>query len=127
MIALALVVAAIAPPPPIHETFTPLPCPKKQVSTLDTEGCLERDILRTDKVIDASRRKVFALLNADGKRSFVRAESTWLTYRRAACEATASKFAGGTFQGVSLAACYVDQNRRHAAELAATARGLKQP
>jgi len=125
MLALALVVAATLPP--IRESFTPLPCPHKQVSTLDIEGCLERDILRTDKVIDARRHKVLALLNDDGRQAFVRAERTWLTYRRAACEATASKFAGGTFAGVSLAACYVDQNRRHASELAATARGLKQP
>jgi uncharacterized protein YecT (DUF1311 family) len=125
VLALALVVAAALPP--IHEAFTPLPCPHTRVSTLDMEGCLERDILRTDRVIDARRRRVLALLNDDGRRAFVRAERAWLTYRRAACEAAASRFAGGTFAGVSLAACYADQNRRHASELAATARGLKQP
>jgi uncharacterized protein YecT (DUF1311 family) len=130
VLALLLLVAAAAPPtlPHIHETFTPLPCPKQPVSTLDLVGCAERDILRTDKTVEAKERKVFALLHdVDGRRAFVSAERSWLAYRRSICAAEASKFAGGTLAGVVAASCTARQNRRHLTDLSALARTLKQP
>ena len=127
MLALLLAIA-VAAPPPIKEHFTPLPCPKNPVSTLDLEGCAERDILRTDAAINAQARKVFALLHdADGRRAFVSAERSWLAYRRSICAAEASKFAGGTLAGVVAASCTARQNKRHLADLSALARTLKQP
>src|SRR4051794_23361753 len=97
-VVLALAVAATGglKPPVIHETFTPLPCPKHQVSTLDIEGCLEQQILKSDRQIDARAAAIFKLLRPDARAGFVRGEHSWLAYRRASCLAEASKYAGGT-------------------------------
>src|SRR5262245_41933716 len=129
MLALALVVAATTPPalPRIHEPFTPLPCPKHQVSTLDMEGCAERDILRTDAAVVKRERAAFALLSLDGKRAFVQAERAWLAYRKATCEAEASRYIGGTIHGVVVASCIARENGTHLAALSALVRTLKQP
>jgi uncharacterized protein YecT (DUF1311 family) len=125
LLALALVVAATLPP--IREPFTPLPCPRKQVSTLDMEGCAERDILKTDVAVEKRERAAFGLLSSDGKQAFVRAERAWLTYRRATCEAEASRYLGGTIHGVVVASCIARENRTHLAALSALVRTLKQP
>jgi uncharacterized protein YecT (DUF1311 family) len=128
--ALAAAVAALAgapAPPVIHETFTPLPCPKHQVSTLDTEGCLEQKILATDRQIDAQAKAIFTLLRPDARAGFVRSERAWLAYRRASCEAEASKYAGGTFGGVAAAACTVARNRTHLRDLAELRHTLATP
>jgi uncharacterized protein YecT (DUF1311 family) len=119
-IALALVLAAAAPlkPPVIHETFTPLPCPKHPVSTLDTEGCLEQAILRTDRRIDAGVKAIFYKLAPAERAGFVQSERSWLAYRKASCLAEASVYAGGTESGVVDAACTASRNRTHLKDLA---------
>jgi hypothetical protein len=64
---LALLLATAPPQPPvITETFTPLPCPAKPVSTLDIEGCLERRILASDAAINKRVRFIFFLLRSGG-------------------------------------------------------------
>jgi uncharacterized protein YecT (DUF1311 family) len=124
----ALVLAAFAlHPPVIHESFTPLPCPKHQVSTLDIEGCLEQQILKSDKQIDARAASVFGLLRPDARAGFVQSERTWLAYRRASCEAESSKYAGGTFAGVVAASCTVARNKTHLQDLAALKKTLSSP
>src|SRR5262245_15948306 len=125
-----MLVLAAAPPtlPHIHERFTPLPCPKHPVSTLDMEGCAEQDILRTDRQVEMQMRRVIALLrDPGGRRAFASAERSWLAYRRSICDAEASKFAGGTLAGVVAASCTARQNHRHLAELTSLAKTLKQP
>ena len=126
-LALALAVAAPLKPPVIHETFTPLPCPKHQVSTLDIEGCLEQQILKTDRQIDTQSAVVFRLLRPDARAGFVQGERSWLAYRRANCLAEASKYAGGTLTGVVDASCTVARNKTHLADLAELRKTLASP
>jgi uncharacterized protein YecT (DUF1311 family) len=121
---------ATASPPPrlpsFRQRFTPvLPCPRKPVTTLDLEGCAERDIVRTDAAIDARARAVFSLLDAKGRRTFVTAERAWLAYRRASCMVESSKYAGGSIEPVIFGVCVVKKNRSHLAELAALRRDLR--
>jgi uncharacterized protein YecT (DUF1311 family) len=118
-----------APPtlPDFRERFTPvLPCPRKPVTTLDMEGCAERDIVKTDAAIDAQARAVFSLLTSRGRRAFVSAERSWLAYRKASCTVEASKYEGGSLEPVIFGLCVVKKNRSHLGELSALRRGLRQ-
>ena len=112
-------------PPVIHEVFTPLPCPKHQVSTLDIEGCLEQAILKTDRTINADARAIFNRLRPSARASFVAGEQAWLRYRNLSCVAEASKYAGGTAAGVVAAGCTADRSRVHVQELAAMLKELR--
>jgi uncharacterized protein YecT (DUF1311 family) len=124
-----LLLAALAlQPPVIRERFTPLPCPKHQVSTLDSEGCYEQQILATDRQIDAEAKRIFRLLRLGGARAdFVRGERAWLSYRNASCSAESSKYAGGTEAGVVAAACTAERSRTHLVELETMRKTLATP
>lgn len=117
--------AAPATLPRIHEAFTLLPCPRKQVTTVDLEGCAEHEILRTDRAIQTKARLTFTLLGVQGRRAFAAAERSWLAYRKEVCDAESSEFAGGTIEPLVFAHCVADQNRRHLAELSALKNGLQ--
>ena len=115
-------------PPVIHEAFTLLPCPAKQVSTLDSEGCAEHAIVRLDHRIDGLARQIFGRIRTqDGRVAFVRSEARWLAYRRGSCEAAASKYAGGTLAGVVDAQCQADRSRTHVGDLTDLLQTLKAP
>jgi len=116
----ALLLAAAPKPPVIHEAFTPLPCPKHPVSTVDQEACQEKVILATDRTIDARAKAIFELLIPSARGSFVAGEQAWLRYRRLSCDADSSKFAGGTLAGVEFAGCVIARNKTHAQDLAGT-------
>ena len=122
-----LVVLAGLKPPVIHEVFTPLPCPKHPSSTLDYEGCAERQILATDKKIDAKARAIFFKLAPRERSGFVRGEREWLAYRKDSCAAEASKYAGGTLAGVVDAQCQAGRNTTHLGELADLLKTLQSP
>jgi uncharacterized protein YecT (DUF1311 family) len=127
VLAVALVATGGLKPPVIHESFTTLPCPKHAVSTLDIEGCLEQQILKGDRRIDAQAAAIFKLLRPDARAGFVRSERSWLSYRRASCLAEASKYAGGTLTGVVDASCTVARNKTHFADLAGFKKTLTTP
>jgi len=91
------------------------------------EGCAERDIVKTDTAIDAHARAVFSLLTSEGRREFVSAERSWLTYRKASCNVEASKYAGGSLEPVTFGLCVVKKNRTHLQELTALRRDLRRP
>jgi hypothetical protein len=55
--------AAKLSPPVIHESFTPLPCPRHPVSTPEVEGCVEKRLLETDKKIDRLNAAIFSELS----------------------------------------------------------------
>jgi uncharacterized protein YecT (DUF1311 family) len=121
----ALVLTGAPTPPVIHEPFTPLPCPKHPVSTVDLEGCREKAILAGDRTIDARAKAIFELLAPSARAGFVAGEQAWLRYRRLSCEADSSKYAGGTLSAVEFAGCVVGRNKTHAQDLAATLRVLR--
>lgn len=114
-------------PPVIHEVFTLLPCPMHPVSTLDTEGCSEHAIVRTDRKIDARAKVIFRLLRPDARSTFVRGERAWLQYRQLSCAAEASKYAGGTVAGVVAASCTLDRSTSHLRDLTDLRKTLSGP
>ncbi|HEY5195988.1 MAG TPA: lysozyme inhibitor LprI family protein [Solirubrobacteraceae bacterium] len=117
--------------PVIHETFTPLGCPKSKAeaqTTLGMEGCSEQAILKTDAQIDAVAKKIFSMLGTDAaRRRFVTAQRAWLTYRNADCASVSDKYAGGTLAGVLAAGCTSQRTTRHLTEIRAFEKLLQTP
>jgi uncharacterized protein YecT (DUF1311 family) len=115
-------------PPVIKETFTPLPCPAKPTSTLEFEGCAEKQTLKTDAQIDATVRVVFGLLDDDAARGhLVKGERAWLAYRQASCLSLSDRYAGGTLAPVEFGQCAVARNKTHLSEVKAFERRLRSP
>jgi uncharacterized protein YecT (DUF1311 family) len=121
----SLIAAAAIAPPVIHEPFTALPCPLHPDTTVDVIGCQEHRVLRTDRAIDAQVETIFRLLRTDtGRSAFAAGERSWLSYRRQACAAEASRVAGGSLHGVALLGCELRRNTTHLAELTAMRKAL---
>jgi uncharacterized protein YecT (DUF1311 family) len=79
-----------------------IPVPAHPASTIDTEACLERAVLRSDRKINATVAKIFYLLHRSADRgAFVRGERAWLQYRRRSCSAEASVYHGGSAEPVA--------------------------
>ena len=118
--------SAAPEPPVISEGFTLLPCPATPKSTLDFEGCAEHKILKSDRAINAVAGEIFRQLGTRTARArFVRAESAWLTYRKASCESRADLFEGGSAAGILFAECGAAENRAHLRELRALEQRLR--
>ncbi|MFL5963149.1 MAG: lysozyme inhibitor LprI family protein [Gaiellaceae bacterium] len=114
-------------PPVIREPWTALPCPAHPSSTIEIEGCLERDVTRSDLRIDMKAATVFHLIKRAGDRAtFVSAEHSWLQYRRRSCSAVASVYSGGSAEPVAYLNCQKTRNARHLADLADSERILRQ-
>lgn len=127
-VALAVVLLATGlKPPVIHETFTPLPCPKHAQTTLELEGCAEQQILASDRKINAKARTIFFKLAPRERAGFVRGEHEWLAYRRDSCAAEASKYAGGTLAPLVDAQCQAARNTTHLGDLAELLQTLQSP
>src|SRR5947207_12180924 len=105
--------AARLEPVVIHETFTPLPCSgsKGHRTTLEQEGCAEKQILKTDTQIDVLESQIFPILFDDrARRDLNAAQRAWLSYRKADCLSMSDLFEGGTEAGVLDAQCFVSRN-----------------
>lgn len=134
---LALITAALAAastasasvavaPPVIHEPWTPLACPAHPSSTIAIEGCLERAVSRSDRVIDRKAATVFRLIKREHDRAtFVSGERSWLSYRRQTCAAVASVYRGGTAEPVAFLSCEKSLNARHVVDLAAAVQAFR--
>jgi uncharacterized protein YecT (DUF1311 family) len=116
-LAVATLLVAGLKPPVIHDGFTPLPCPKNPVSTLDIEGCLENQISAVDHKINVKARAIFFQLAPRERPGFVRGEREWLAYRQDNCAAEASKYAGGTAAPLLDASCQLARGKTHLADL----------
>lgn len=122
--------AAAGGPPVIQETWTPLPCPARPLSTLSTVeivGCLERAVVRSDRRINAKVATIYRLLRRKSDRSaFAEGEQAWLRYRRQSCRALASKYEGGSAQPILFLDCQKRRNAQHLIDLSDTERTLRQ-
>jgi uncharacterized protein YecT (DUF1311 family) len=108
--------------PVIHESFTPLPCTGTpgHRTTLETEGCAEQQILRSDKRIDALNQTIFGkLFDGAARRRFIAGHNAWLAYRHAYCLSVSDVFEGGTEAGVVDADCTAAVNSQHVKDLKA--------
>lgn len=113
-------------PPVIHEVFTRLPCPAKQISTMDIEACQEQQILASDAKIDALARAIFPRLFDDRARlRFLAGEKAWLSYRAVFCQSQSDVYEGGTEAGVLDASCAEAVNAQHVKDLAAFVKALR--
>jgi uncharacterized protein YecT (DUF1311 family) len=113
----------------IHETFAPLPCSgsPKHRTTLQQEGCAEKQILRTDTQIDLLEAQIFPILFDDrARRDLNAAQHAWLNYRKADCLSISDLFEGGTEAGVVDAQCVADRNGQRVKDLRAFHRDLTQ-
>ena len=110
---------AAGAPPVIHETFTPLPCKgaPSQRTTLELEGCAERQVLKSDRRIDGLTTTIYGKLPGPGRASFVTASQRWLEYRDSYCSAAASPAAGGSEAPVIVAQCLASQDAEHVTDL----------
>lgn len=109
-------------PPAIHESFTPLPCAgaPRHRTTLQMEACAERQILSSDKQIDALNSAIFGkLFDAAARRRFIAGHNAWLAYRHAYCLSASDVFEGGTEAGVVDATCTATVNSQHVKNLKA--------
>ena len=117
-------------PPVIKETFALQPCPGKgkERTTSDLIGCAQREILRTDALINAQAKVVFGLLHTDAARTrFVQAEKAWLAFRKASCLSESDVHEGGSLSAVDFLNCAGTRNVQHLADLRAFAKALRNP
>jgi uncharacterized protein YecT (DUF1311 family) len=106
--------------PVIHEPFTAMPCTGKpgNRNTLQLEACSERQILRSDKQIDALNKKIFSALPSDSaRRDLIAGHKAWLAYRKSYCLSASDVFQGGTLAGVVDANCVATLNGQHVTNL----------
>jgi uncharacterized protein YecT (DUF1311 family) len=123
-------VGAAAKPtaPVIEEAFAVLPCPdpKSPGTTLEMQGCAQREILASDKKIDAVAKAIFGRLRGDAaRRRFVKAQRAWLAFRTADCASVADKYQGGSLASVTRLQCVVERNVQHLKEIRAFDRLLR--
>ncbi|MGZ4321754.1 MAG: lysozyme inhibitor LprI family protein [Solirubrobacteraceae bacterium] len=119
--------AAGLKPVVIHETFTPLPCSGApgHRTTLEQEGCAEKQILKTDTQIDLLAAQIFPILFDDrARRDFNAAQHAWLSYRKTDCLSMSDLFEGGTEAAVLDAQCFVSRNNQRVKDLRAFHRNL---
>jgi uncharacterized protein YecT (DUF1311 family) len=119
--------AARLKPLVIQETFTPLPCSGApgHRSTLQMEGCAEKQILKTDIQVDLLAAEIFPILPDDrARRDFNAAERAWLSYRKADCFSMSDVFEGGTEAGVLDAQCVASRNAQRVKDLRSFHRAL---
>ena len=114
-------------PPVIRDPFTPLPCTGApgHRTTLQMEGCAEKQILASDKRIDALNEAIFGRLSdSAARRRFIAGHNAWLAYRHAYCLSASDVFEGGTEAGVVDAACTAVVNSQHVKNLKAFLAGF---
>ena len=102
-------------PVKIHETFTPLPCAgsPSHRTTLEQEGCAEKQILKTDSQVNVLGAEIFQLFGDDrARRDFNAAQRAWLNYRKVDCFSMSDLFEGGTEAGVVDAQCVASRNEQ---------------
>lgn len=104
--------------PAIQEPFTAMPCPKEPVSTPELEGCIEHELLATDKRIDQLDEEFSASLGDAGlRRKFVAGHRAWLSYRRTDCADLWAVTEEGTINPIVVGNCEVARNRQRIADL----------
>jgi uncharacterized protein YecT (DUF1311 family) len=112
--------AATLGPPVVKEGFTPLPCTgtPSHRTTVQLEGCAERQILASDKTINALNMRVWGTLTTTpGKVGFIASNKSWLSYRNAFCTTASSEFSGGTEAPVVTAQCEATLDAEHITDL----------
>jgi uncharacterized protein YecT (DUF1311 family) len=121
--------AAKLAPVRIHEKFTPLPCSGApgHRTTLQMEGCAEKQILRTDTQVNVLEAEIFQLFSDNRARSDLNAaQRAWLNYRKADCLSVSDQFQGGTEAAVVDAQCVASRNGQRIKDLRALKRDLLQ-
>jgi uncharacterized protein YecT (DUF1311 family) len=116
-------------------------CPKKQISTIDTEDCGLRTVAMLNRKINRLARLIFARLRASdelthrtdhgfpadyGRQEFIDGERTWLRYRNAFCRSEGNAAEGGTAAGIYIVYCEASVDAQHVRDLKAFDKALGQ-
>jgi uncharacterized protein YecT (DUF1311 family) len=114
-------------PPPIHEPFggsNLLPCKKDIGTTAGVEGCVEHQILKSDRRIEELNSSIASELGSTRmQREFVAGHRAWLTYRNADCRSMSSIYEGGSLESLAYAQCLESRNSRRIGDLREFSRG----
>lgn len=108
--------ASALQPPVITEHFTRLPC--HQNTTIGLEGCAEGQLLRADKRLNEQVALVFDLFpTTKQRRQFVKAETSWFSYRGADCQSFSDVVSGGSLAPVDYAECATRDDQARSSDL----------
>ncbi len=80
---------------------------KDAVSTKDMQDCMDNDWKKSDAELNRVYRESLKKLKPEQAALLKKAQSAWLTYRDAQCEADYKVFAGGTAAPPALIQCRV--------------------
>ena len=84
------------------------------------EACEGRALLNLDARFNARADVLWWILDASGKRKFLKAQTAWLTYRTHACTMRSRAYLGGTAAPVEFGACEIEVTRTRLKEVTAT-------
>ncbi len=86
------------------------------------EACAGGELLRIDGKFDARAEALWPILDASGKRAFLVAQSSWLTYRKQECTVQMRAFLGGSIAPLVYGQCEVELTKARVQEILATLR-----
>lgn len=102
--------------PVLTEDFTPLACDEN--TTIGQQGCTQRVLLSYDDQVNRALKTLWERSDTDGRALIASAQSTWVTYRTAACKSAADENRGGTLAPVTYIGCLADLTKDRARVLA---------
>ena len=108
------------PERPGANSVASFPCPRNPVATIDIEACQGHALLKLGHIFNQRVSVLWMLLDADARRTFLRAHAAWLTYRNEECAARAREDAGGTAEAVVFGQCQVELTRARVSEISET-------
>jgi uncharacterized protein YecT (DUF1311 family) len=109
---LAIAASAFAPTAPTSGTGSDAPC-WKAGTTVNVERCFVESGKRSDADLNLTYAKIMSVLDAGDRQHLQKAETFWITYRNAACEAEYRLWNGGSGGPPAKMACIDGETRRH--------------
>jgi uncharacterized protein YecT (DUF1311 family) len=102
----ALALALLHAPPALaqHMNAEGAPC-QDAGSMVDIANCLNSAYAQADAELNATYRRIMAVLGAADKGRLREAQRAWIVYRGAACAAEAGPYEGGSGSGIARLAC----------------------
>jgi uncharacterized protein YecT (DUF1311 family) len=94
------------------DTGSDAPC-WKAGTTVNIERCFVESGKRSDADLNRTYAQIMSVLNAGDRQRLQKAETSWITYRNAACDAEYRLWNGGTGGPPAKMACIDGETRRH--------------
>ncbi len=91
-------------------------CLQNVVSTYDVLACMEKELKRQDKLLNANYKKVINELQAERKTTLRSAQRSWINYRDKQCSLYYHKYSGSAGL-LDKEYCHIKETIKRAAEL----------